>query len=579
MSGPTLTQEGRSSMSDQHERAASRRVLVVGAGPVGLALATELGWRGVPVTVIDQGDGQVPFPAGEAIFSRTMEHLRRWGCAEEARTESAPPPDYPHRTVFATSATGRVLTDFDYGVTNRSSGVYTRLTPEGPAFLSKFSFVPLLARTAGELPGVEIRYGTRLETTEQDSEGVLAVVRDVASGTTETLAGTYLVACDGGRSGIRRALGIEFEGMFAQGHNFAVHFRAPQLLDLLREKLGGPAVQIHTLASARRPYITVVNGVDEWRLSVYLDEEPDPDDAVAWIREAVGAPIDVEILAAQPWSGHCVVARTYREGRVFLAGDAAHLLWPKGGFGANTGIGDAVDLGWKLAATLQGWGGPALLDSYERERRPIAVRNVTEASSNWRADAQLVPDPALDRLDAEGERLRRELGEEIRRSRAKEFRCTGVQLGYRYSGSPICVPDGSPEPPDEPDEYVPSTWPGCRAPHAWLPDGGSVLDHFGRGFTLVVSGSADPTPLVEAARGCGVPLTVLRLADPAAVELYERPLVLVRPDGHVGWRGGQAPVDPAAVLDMVRGATHPPLDPEAAGTGRAVSARVGPHLV
>ncbi|WP_319290291.1 FAD-dependent monooxygenase [Streptomyces sp. AK08-02] len=579
MSGPTLTQEGRSSMSDQHERAASRRVLVVGAGPVGLALATELGWRGVPVTVIDQGDGQVPFPAGEAIFSRTMEHLRRWGCAEEARTESAPPPDYPHRTVFATSATGRVLTDFDYGVTNRSSGVYTRLTPEGPAFLSKFSFVPLLARTAGELPGVEIRYGTRLETTEQDSEGVLAVVRDVASGTTETLAGTYLVACDGGRSGIRRALGIEFEGMFAQGHNFAVHFRAPQLLDLLREKLGGPAVQIHTLASARRPYITVVNGVDEWRLSVYLDEEPDPDDAVAWIREAVGAPIDVEILAAQPWSGHCVVARTYREGRVFLAGDAAHLLWPKGGFGANTGIGDAVDLGWKLAATLQGWGGPALLDSYERERRPIAVRNVTEASSNWRADAQLVPDPALDRLDAEGERLRRELGEEIRRSRAKEFRCTGVQLGYRYSGSPICVPDGSPEPPDEPDEYVPSTWPGCRAPHAWLPDGGSVLDHFGRGFTLVVSGSADPTPLVEAARGCGVPLTVLRLADPAAVELYERPLVLVRPDGHVGWRGGQAPVDPAAVLDMVRGATHPPLDPEAAGTGRAVSAGVGPHLV
>lgn len=317
-------------MSDQHERAGSRRVLVVGAGPVGLALATELGWRGVPVTVIDQGDGRVPFPAGEAIFSRTMEHLRRWGCAEEARTESAPPPDYPHRTVFATSATGSVLTEFDYGVTNRSSGVYTSLTPEGPAFLSKFSFVPLLARTASELPGVEIRYGTRLETMEQDSEGVLAVVRDMASGATEKLAGTYLVACDGGRSGIRRELGIEFEGMFAQGHNFAVHFRAPQLLGLLRERLDGPAVQIHTLSSARRPYITVVNGVDEWRLSVYLDEEPDPDDAVAWIREAVGAPIDVEVLAAQPWSGHCVVARTYRAGRVFLAGDAAHLLWPKG---------------------------------------------------------------------------------------------------------------------------------------------------------------------------------------------------------------------------------------------------------
>jgi hypothetical protein len=273
------------------------------------------------------------------------------------------------------------------------------------------------------------------------------------------------------------------------------------------------------------------------------------------------------------------VARTYREGRVFLAGDAAHLLWPKGGFGANTGIGDAVDLGWKLAATLQGWGGPALLDSYEKERRPVAVRNVTEASSNWRADARLVPDPVLDRMDAEGERLRRELGEEIRRSRAKEFRCTGVQLGYRYSDSPICVPDGSPEPPDEPDEYVPSTWPGCRAPHVWLPDGSSVLDHFGRGFTLVVSGSADPTPLVQAAPRCDVPLTVLRLADPAAAELYERPLVLVRPDGHVGWRGRKAPADPVAVLDMLRGATFPPPDAQAPGAAQTVSAGVGTHLV
>ncbi|WP_329253387.1 FAD-dependent monooxygenase [Streptomyces canus] len=541
-------------MSDRNDRAASRRVLVVGAGPVGLSLAIELGWRGVPVTVIDQGDGQVPFPAGEAIFSRTMEHLRRWGCAEEARAESAPPTDYPHRTVFATSVTGHVLAEFDFGVTNRSPGAYGPLTPEGPAFLSKFSFLPLLERTARGLPSVDIRFDTRLESFDQDSDGVLAVVRDLESGDSETLAGAYLVACDGGRSSVRRALGIEFEGMFAQGQNFAVHFRAPQLLDLLREHSGGQAVQIHTLSSARRPYITVVNGVDEWRLSVYLDEEPEPGDAVAWVHEAVGAPIDVEILTAQPWSGHCVVARRYRAGRVFLAGDSAHLLWPKGGFGANTGIGDAVDLGWKLAAVLQGWGGPALLDSYELERRPIAVRNVTEASSNWKSDSQLEPDAVLARADAEGDRARSETGEMIRRARGREFLCTGVQLGYRYSGSPICLADGTPEPPDEPDDYVPSTWPGCRAPHAWLPDGSSVLDHFGRGFALVVSGPADPSSLVEAAQQRGLPLTVLRLTDPAAARLYERPLVLVRPDGHVGWRGEQAPADPAAVLDRLRGA-------------------------
>ncbi|WP_406432324.1 FAD-dependent monooxygenase [Streptomyces sp. NBC_00631] len=558
-------------MSDQNGRTGSRRVLVVGAGPVGLSLAIELGWRGVPVTVIDQGDGGVPFPAGEAIFSRTMEHLRRWGCAQQARTESAPPTDYPHRIVFATAVTGHILAEFDYGVTNRSPGEYGLLTPEGPAFLSKFSFLPLLERTARDLPGVEIRFGTRLETFEQDSDGVSAVVRDLESGAAETLAGAYLVACDGGRSGVRRALGVAFDGMFAQGQNFAVHFRSPQLLELLRERLGGPAAQIQTLSSERRPYITVVDGVDEWRLSVYLEEEPEPADAVAWVHEAVGAPIDVEILAAQPWSGHCVVARRYRSGRVFLAGDSAHLLWPKGGFGANTGIGDAVDLGWKLAATLQGWGGPALLDSYELERRPIAVRNVTEASSNWKADSGLVADAVLCSAGAEGERARSDMGDLIRRSRGKEFRSIGVQLGYRYSGSPICMPDGSPEPPCEPDDYVPSTWPGCRAPHVWLPDGTSVLDHFGRGFVLVVSGSADPSALVEAAYHSSVPLTVLRLTDSAAARAYERPLVLVRPDGHVGWRGEQAPADPDAVLDRLRGAegsrhaTGPRMMPQASG--------------
>ena len=540
-------------MPDGNESARTDRVLIIGAGPVGLSLAVELGWRGVPVTLVDEGDGSVLFPAGEAIFSRTMEHLRRWGCAEEARTDSAPPADYPHRIAFTTTVTGHVLTSFDYGVTNRSPGEYGPLTPEGPAFLSKFSFVPLLARTAAVQAGVEIRYGTRLETFDQTEHGVRAVVRDVGSGAVAELTAAYLVGCDGGRSGVRRALGIDLDGAFAQGRNFAVHFRAPQLLALLQERAGGAAAQIQTLSSERRPYITVVDGVEEWRLSVYLDEDPGAGDAVKWVHEAVGAPIEVEILAAQPWSGHRVVARSYRDGRVFLAGDAAHLLWPKGGFGANTGIGDAVDLGWKLAATLQGWGGPALLDSYEAERRPIAVRNVTEASSNWTSDALLVPDPVLDRDDDDGARARSAMAENIRRWRGREFRSIGVQLGYRYAGSPICVPDGSPEPPDEPDHYRPTTWPGCRAPHAWLPDGSSVLDHFGRGFVLVAAGPVDPSALVRAADERGVPLSVLRLDDADAARLYERRLVLVRPDGHVGWRGEEIPADPAAVLDRLCG--------------------------
>jgi hypothetical protein len=248
------------------------------------------------------------------------------------------------------------------------------------------------------------------------------------------------------------------------------------------------------------------------------------------------------------------VARTYRAGRVFLAGDAAHLLWPKGGFGANTGIGDAVDLGWKLAATLHKWADPRLLDSYEQERRPIAVRNVNEASSNWRLDSELLPDATLERADADGDHARDEMSDLIRRARGKEFRSIGIQLGYRYSSSPICVPDGTPEPPDEPNDYTPSTWPGCRAPHLWLPDGSSILDHFGHRYVLVTSGTTDPSELVTAARRRRVPLTLLHLTDPAAVELYERPLVLVRPDGHVGWRGTRVPADALAVIDRLRGA-------------------------
>jgi 2-polyprenyl-6-methoxyphenol hydroxylase-like FAD-dependent oxidoreductase len=549
-----------SEMSDQ-------TVLVVGAGPVGLALANELGSRGVQVEVLDAGDGKVPFPAGEAIFSRTMEHLRRWGAAEEARAGACPPLDYPHRITFVTSVTGHLLADFDFGATNRAAGKYADYTPEGPAFMSKFFFLPLLARSARRWPNVRVRYLKRVLEFDQDERGVTVAVEDQRTGHVSTQRCAHLVGADGGRSQVRKRLGIDFAGSFAQGHNYAVHFRAPGLARLLERHLGGPAAQIQTLSSPLRPYITVVNGADEWRLSVYLDRDPGPEEAIRWIHQAVGAPIEVEILRAQPWSGHQVVAQRYRDGRVFLAGDAAHLLWPKGGFGANTGIGDAVDLGWKLAATLAGWGGPALLDSYEAERRPVAARNVAEAASNWRVDSRIAPDPLLDEDSAKGETARLRMGAMIEQLRLKEFRSIGVQLGYRYTGSPVIVGDDSPEPPDEPDVYVPSTWPGCRAPHAWLADGTSLLDHFGTGFVLVRSGAGNgdgayTASLLNAARTAGIPVRLLMINDPGIATLYEKPLVLVRPDGHVCWRGDSLPEDVIELLDAVRGG-----DRAGAGTG------------
>ncbi len=432
-------------------------------------------------------------------------------------------------------------------------------TPEGPAFLSKFSFLPLLQRAAAAQPSVQVTYGQTVVGMEHDDDGVAVLVEDLESGSIRALRTAYLVGCDGGRSWVRKRLGIEFVGDFAQGRNFAVHFRAPALMELLREHADGVAAQIQTLANESRPYITVVDGADEWRLSVYLDRDPSPEDAVRWVHAAIGKEIDVQILRSQPWSGHRVVAERYRDGRVFLAGDAAHLLWPKGGFGANTGIGDAVDLGWKLAAVLSGWGGEALLNSYEVERRPIAVRNVSEASSNWTSDAKITPDPILDSDNADGAAARTRMGALIRSLRGREFRSIGVQLGHRYRNSPIVVPDGGLEPPDESDNYVPSTWPGCRAPHVWLPDGSSVLDRFGHGFVLIATADATGTTagiqkLEQAATVRGVPLEAFPCGDAQLHEIYGNGLVLVRPDGHVCWRGDALPEDPGALLDVVRGA-------------------------
>jgi len=261
----------------------------------------------------------------------------------------------------------------------------------------------------------------------------------------------------------------------------------------------------------------------------------------------------------RPWTGHCVVAERYQDGRVFLAGDAAHLNWPAGGFGMNTGVGDAVDIGWKLAAALQGWGGPKLLDSYTLERKPIAMINVNEAAEMRASfDNQTPFSPKIEEDSEEGKQLREKARAAILRTRAKEFQhdSAGIELGYRYENSPICVSDGTPPPALDHGLYVPSTWPGARAPHVWLKDGRSTLDLFGKGFTLLVLSSipTDTTAFTTAAKKIGLPLEVVASDEPLVRETYERPVVLVRPDGHVAWRGDAVSADTAEIIEQVRGA-------------------------
>jgi hypothetical protein len=296
-----------------------------------------------------------------------------------------------------------------------------------------------------------------------------------------------------------------------------------------------------------------------WRLMIDqagVDVTPESADREGYLRRALGREIDVEWVDVTVWRRRSLVAESYGKGRVWLAGDAVHQLSPTGALGMNSGVGDAVDIGWKLAAVLEGWGGSRLVESYDAERRPVGARNVrmatnfyqhNEAFSQW-SPAVLEDTPA-------GERARRDLGAKLESGIGAEFRTLGLQIGYVYENSPICVADGTPAPPDDPADYVPNARPGARAPHVWLEEAASTLDLFGRGFVLLrFAGAPTAEAIVQAAKARSVPLTVRDIDSREAAEVYANKLVLVRPDGHVAWRGDTAPANPEHVIDTVRGA-------------------------
>jgi 2-polyprenyl-6-methoxyphenol hydroxylase-like FAD-dependent oxidoreductase len=531
-------------------------ILIAGAGPVGLSLAIELAYRGIRCLVVEQTDGTVEFPTTNLANTRTCEHLRRWGIADKMRYESGYPTDYPRNYLFVTRMTGHEIARFDHAP-NGDPAARSPYSPEGRLWISKPYFDPVLHRHAATLPTIEIRYATSFESFQQDDNDVTARVLDAQTGREETIMSDYLVGCDGGRSNIRRALGIQYQGVFSQGMNVAVLFRSP----LLQYTKHGPAVQYQIINSQINGAIAAVDGKELWRLNVrnIKQEQLDTFDAPQKIRYALGENVPFELLAVRPWTGHCVVVERYQDGRVFLAGDAAHLNWPAGGFGMNTGVGDAVDIGWKLAAVLQGWGGARLLDSYTAERKPIAMINVNEAAEMRASfDNQTPFSPQIEEDSDEGKQLRDKARAAILRTRAKEFQhdSAGIELGYRYENSPICVSDGTPAPPLDHGLYVASTWPGVRAPHAWLKDGRSTLDLFGKGFTLLdlSQKNTDTSTITNAANRVGLPLQVIALDEPQVHEAYERGFILVRPDGHVAWRGDVLPENPGAMIDQVRGA-------------------------
>ena len=529
-------------------------VLIAGAGPVGLALAIELAYRNVRCLIVEQTDGSVDFPTTNLANTRTVEHLRRWGFADRMRFESGYPTDYPRNYLFVTRMDGYEIARFDHPA-NGAPDSRSPYSPEGRLWISKPYFDPVLRAHVATLPQAEVRYENSFESFQQTGDAVVAEVLDKKTGRKETIEADYLVGCDGGRSNIRRALEIKYQGVFSQGMNVAVLFRSP-LLKLINY---GPAVQYQIINAQINGAIAAVDGNELWRLNIrnVKQEQIDSLNAPEKLRFALGENIPFELLAVRPWTGHCVVADKYQDGRGFLAGDAAHLNWPAGGFGMNTGVGDAVDIGWKLAAVLQGWGGAKLLDSYTAERKPIAMINVNEAAEMRASfDNQTPFSPKIGEDSDEGKQLRDKARAAIMRTRAKEFQhdSAGIELGYRYEDSPICVADGTPAPELDHGLYVPSTWPGVRAPHVWLKDGRSTLDLFGKGFVLLNFSATSANTITHAAKQVGLPLEVLTLDEPNVRKTYEHDLVLIRPDGHVAWRGDSLPAHVDKIIDKVRGA-------------------------
>ena len=528
-------------------------VLIVGAGPVGLALSADLGWRGVPCLVIEQSDGTIYHPRATAINARSMEFMRRWGAADAVR-KAAAPEGFPHTALYITSFAGYEIARIERAHHGGSQPSST--SPERAQRCNQLWLDPILMDCARGFAGVALRLRTRFERWVEDADGVTASVTDLVSGTTENIRCRYLVDCTGGHSPIRQGLGIGMSGEPYTEYNLSVFVRIPELWSY--HDKGKAALIFFVDETGIWRNLVLLDGKELYRFGARNKEfydAPDKVDVETLLNQAIGKVVPHEIISVRRWTGRDVVADRYGTARIFHAGDAAHLNNPSGGFGLNTGLGDAVDLGWKLAATLAGWGGAGLLPSYAIERRPVAVRNVTQAARSHGNDRDRVSHPLIAADSAEGARERREMGEDIVRVQTSQFITDGTALGYRYEGSPLVWPDGTPEPPDPVREYHPTARPGSRAPHAWLAPGRSVLDLFGRGFTLLRFGAAPDAGSIERAFAArGIPLAAHAIADPAIAALYERRLVLVRPDGHVAWRGDALPADPAALADRVRGA-------------------------
>jgi 2-polyprenyl-6-methoxyphenol hydroxylase-like FAD-dependent oxidoreductase len=504
-------------------------VLVAGGGPAGLAAAAELSLHGIRCIVIEpRPEVSHRRPRAKTTSVRTMEHLRRWGIADQLRAAAPLKVAWSQRVTFCESLSGRRITDFDgaFGLTTRPDDRFAEPGQQVPQPVVE----EVLRAHLRTRPGVQLRLGHAVTALAQDDTGVTVTIRDTA-GAEYSLRARYLLGCDGASGAVRDQIGARFTGRSDSRPNFNVVFRAPGLDTHL-----GPAVQYWVVGG---PVTGLIGRLDLagiwWAGFPGIAADYGTAHASELISGLIGGPAEHEVLATDPWTARMLIADTFRRGRVFLVGESAHVNPPWGGHGFNTSVGDAVNIAWKLAAVERGWAAADLLASYEAERRGIVGQTVASAEANMRA---LAGDLAADAAA-------------IQRAKRPEFYSLGLVLGYSYAGSPVIQPASGPDPGDT-TSYIPAADPGARLPHAWLPDGSSLYDHLGRGFTLlgpVHGGVAAIARLTAHARDLGVPLAVHEAPEDYP---WHDEFLLVRPDQHIAWRAA----DPAGIdLGVVTGCT------------------------
>ena len=515
-------------------------VLIAGGGPVGMTLAKALATFGIECMIVEKNATTTKHPKMDITNSRSMELFRKLGLASLLR-EVAVPPTGNFDVSWITSLSGHELHRFRYPSVNdamklireRNDGTQPA---EPPMRVSQVAIEPVLKQAIEAQPGVDVRFGVAFEDLHAGPDAVVGVLKHMESGRIEPVKCQYLVGCDGGASQVRTIMDIRYDGAPRVAQLYMVHFRS-NARDLLQP--WGTAWHYQT----GRATMIAQNDRDIWTIHTFLplDAPLDQIDPSELVTSFAGRSFDFETMVANPWNPHLLVSESYGEGRVFLAGDAAHQFIPTGGYGMNTGVGDAFDLGWKLAATLKGYAGPKLLESYDRERRYVGLRNCRAAQSHMgvRFEMAQIYDRVWNATDEQGAAVRAEAAAKIKALGNAENESYGIEMGYSYADSPVVNVEPQFVAPLNTLKYEPSTLPGSRLPNVYLSDGTALHDKLGRWFSLIVFDGSPVDSMVAAAARWDIPLEIVRVADPHIAKIYEVSLILVRPDQHICWRGNE----------------------------------------